>query len=217
MNSDDISIVLAGEAGQGIQTIEIFLSALFKRVGYNVFATKEYMSRVRGGSNSTEIRVSSKKVNAFVSRIDILISLARGVISRLFERISPQTIVIGDKVYLGNEVNGINGIFFDIPFSKIASDIGNIVYSNTIAIGVIAGILGIERSVVDELLMGRFSEKGDDVVKKNMEAVSLGYIEGDKLSNLKKIDFKVNRDEKKLKDTYKWHRSNSTWVNCRWL
>ena len=56
---DDISIVLCGQAGQGIQTVEYLLTRIFKLAGYNVFATKEYMSRVRGGLNSTQLRVSS--------------------------------------------------------------------------------------------------------------------------------------------------------------
>jgi len=44
----ELAIVLAGEAGQGIQTIETLLTGLLKSGGYHVFATKEYMSRVRG-------------------------------------------------------------------------------------------------------------------------------------------------------------------------
>ena len=43
---DDISIVICGEAGQGVQTIEKLLIGAFKRASMNVFATKEYMSRV---------------------------------------------------------------------------------------------------------------------------------------------------------------------------
>ncbi|MDD4765136.1 MAG: 2-oxoacid:acceptor oxidoreductase family protein, partial [Atribacterota bacterium] len=53
----DISIVLCGGAGLGIQTVEQLLTRMLKMSGYYVFATKEYMSRVRGGSNSTQIRV----------------------------------------------------------------------------------------------------------------------------------------------------------------
>lgn len=50
----------------------------FKDSGFHVFATKEYMSRVRGGNNTTEIRVSSRRVRSFVDRIDVLIPLGKG-------------------------------------------------------------------------------------------------------------------------------------------
>jgi len=53
----EVSIVLCGQAGQGVQTVEYLLTRILKLAGYHVFATKEYMSRVRGGANSTTIRV----------------------------------------------------------------------------------------------------------------------------------------------------------------
>ena len=38
---DNLVIVLAGQAGQGIQSIEEILAALLKRSGYNYFSTSE--------------------------------------------------------------------------------------------------------------------------------------------------------------------------------
>ena len=61
----DLSIVLCGQAGQGIQTVEKILASILKLSGYYIFSTKEFMSRIRGGSNSTEIRVSNEPVNSF--------------------------------------------------------------------------------------------------------------------------------------------------------
>ena len=68
---NEISIVLAGAAGKGVQTVEGILLSVLKSEGYPVFASKEYMSRVRGGSNSTEIRIGSKKLRAYTRSIDI--------------------------------------------------------------------------------------------------------------------------------------------------
>jgi len=50
----DLSLVLGGEAGQGIKTIEDVLVNVLKRAGYGLFSSKELMSRIRGGSNSTD-------------------------------------------------------------------------------------------------------------------------------------------------------------------
>ena len=87
--ADDLVIVLAGEAGQGIQSIESILAQLLKMSGYNFFSASEFMSRVRGGANSTEIRVSSKRVTGFLERIDILIPLHKESILHLKKRITP--------------------------------------------------------------------------------------------------------------------------------
>ena len=72
---NDVTIVLGGEAGQGIQTIEFVLSRVLKRSGYHVFSTKEYMSRVRGGSNTVTLRVSDRPVAALTHDIDLLMPL----------------------------------------------------------------------------------------------------------------------------------------------
>ncbi|MBN1629756.1 MAG: 2-oxoacid:acceptor oxidoreductase family protein [Thermoleophilia bacterium] len=77
----DASIVLCGPAGQGVQTAEQLLVAIFRQAGLNVFATKEYMSRVRGGSNSTTIRISPDCVRALVGRMDIFVLWRRGALT----------------------------------------------------------------------------------------------------------------------------------------
>jgi 2-oxoglutarate ferredoxin oxidoreductase subunit alpha len=91
---DDVTIVLCGAAGQGIQTVEQLLTSLFRRSGYNLFSTKEYMSRVRGGSNSTELRVSSRPVRAHLDKIDILFPLNREALKHVESRITDETIII---------------------------------------------------------------------------------------------------------------------------
>lgn len=94
---EDVSIVLGGAAGQGIQTVEEILTHALKKSGYHVYANKEYMSRVRGGINTTEIRVSSKRVRAFVKRIDILVPFKQGVLSWVRDRLGENTVVLGEK------------------------------------------------------------------------------------------------------------------------
>ncbi len=91
--NNEVSIVLVGEAGQGIQTVENLLVRIFKRSGWHVFATKEYMSRVRGGCNSTSLRVAGHPVSAYVSRIDLLVRLGKETTKHLESRITKETKV----------------------------------------------------------------------------------------------------------------------------
>ena len=58
------------------------------------------MSRVRGGENSTEIRVASKRVISYVNRIDILLALSEGAVPHLENRITSKTLIIGDEMHL---------------------------------------------------------------------------------------------------------------------
>jgi 2-oxoglutarate ferredoxin oxidoreductase subunit alpha len=148
---------------------------IFKKAGYNVFATKEYMSRVRGGMNSTQIRVSSEAVRAFAARTDILVALDKGALGHVGKRVSPETIVLGEKEILGDEVSGNRHRFFDVPFTKAAAAIGNKVYSNVVAVGALAYLFGIERRLVCDCVGRFFSGKSAEVVENNNKAAGAGF------------------------------------------
>ena len=116
---DDISIVLCGTAGQGVQTVEQFLVYLFKISGYNVFATKEYMSRVRGGINSTELRIGTKKVSAFVDRIDIFVPIHKNSMQHISHRLSENTVIIGDPSTVDKNLIRNPDNVFELDFIRI--------------------------------------------------------------------------------------------------
>lgn len=65
----EITFVIAGEAGQVIDTITQVLAETVKQSDYNIFYTKEYMSRIKGGCNSSTIRISDKKLDAYTTRL----------------------------------------------------------------------------------------------------------------------------------------------------
>jgi 2-oxoglutarate ferredoxin oxidoreductase subunit alpha len=195
----DLSIVLCGQAGQGIQTVEHLLTRIFKLAGYHVFATKEYMSRVRGGTNSTEIRVSSGPVCACVNRIDILIPLNKGAVGHVERRISPQTIILAEKETIADDFDPTRHIFIDVPFTQKASEIGNKIYSNVVAVGTVTGLFGIELQTVSEYVKIFFSSKTDDVIQKNLAAVKEGFNLGVGLADSTKIKFDIN-DDTDIKD-----------------
>jgi len=54
---EDINVVIAGSAGEGVQTIGEILAKFALSQGYGVFTWKEYESRIRGGQNSYRIRI----------------------------------------------------------------------------------------------------------------------------------------------------------------
>jgi 2-oxoglutarate ferredoxin oxidoreductase subunit alpha len=176
MNLSEISLVLAGEAGQGIQSIESILTKIVKKSGFHVFATKEYMSRVRGGVNSTEIRVSDKPVRAYVDRIDVLVGLNSEAIPHLSRRITPQTLILGEKAVLKDER------VVDLPFAAWTKELGSALYANTIAVGLCTALLGIDEAIARDYLAQHFAKKGPEVIEANLKALAKGYQEGAKLA-----------------------------------
>jgi 2-oxoglutarate ferredoxin oxidoreductase subunit alpha len=182
---DERSIVLCGEAGQGIQTVEHILTQTLKLSGYHVFSTEEYMSRIRGGSNSTLIRVSSNRVSAPVDRIDLLIPFSLGAVRHVQKKISSKTVLLGEKKVYGKEYHGEKAI--DVPLSEIASEVGGSIYSNTVAMALLAGLLKVESEVLDRYLRHHFAGKNETIVQKNLEAARRGYEVSDELTRNGKL------------------------------
>lgn len=173
----DISIVLCGEAGQGIQTVEELLTRILKLSGYYVFATKEYMSRVRGGSNSTQIRVSSKPIQAPVARIDVLIPLDKEAIKHVSSHLGEHTIIIGDEEKLDTNKKVIN-----VSFLRMAQEIGQAIYANIVAVGLLLGLLDGDVKIGKNFLIDYFTEKSKkEFIEDNIKALEKGYQEAKRL------------------------------------
>ncbi len=174
---EDISIVFSGEAGQGIKTIEQLLLKILKSEGIHIFSTSEVMSRIRGGNNTTEIRISNKPVYAFVDRIDILFVLGKEGVERLENRINKNTKIIADKKRI-EDVGQKQYKITDIPVTQLAKEAGGMLYGNTIFVGIILGMLGLDPGSGKKILTEKFSKKGDTIVQNNIKALEMGVDAG---------------------------------------
>ncbi|MDD2766793.1 MAG: 2-oxoacid:acceptor oxidoreductase subunit alpha [Candidatus Moranbacteria bacterium] len=191
--SRDISLVLGGSAGMGIQTIEATLVSVLKREGYHVFASKEYMSRIRGGSNSTEIRITNKRRASFVKRIDFLFALDADVIPHLEKRITSKTIILGErqKVCRGTTVCQV----IDVPFTQFANELGNPIYTSTVAVGIVLGMFRADEALFETYLRERFARKGNEIVEKNIEAGKKGYDFGKHIAYNEGIEVNLSQNK----------------------
>lgn len=178
----------------GIQTVERFLTRILKLSGYHVFATKEYMSRIRGGANSTTMRVSSEPVRAAVNRIDILIPLDKGAIGHVSGRISAETVILAESANLGEDLDGDQCNCIEVPFTKIATDIGDKIYSNIVGVGMLASFFEVDLRSIDEYVSQYFSTKSQDVIEKNKQAAKAGYERGKDLLSSGPIEVGISPD-----------------------
>ena len=129
----EFSVLIGGEAGQGMFSVELELSDILSRLGYHFFATKNYMSRIRGGHNFHMIRVSDRPVHALSGRPwDMVITLDDGETQRRHGgALRPGGILIGaDKVK-------------DIE-KEARESLQDITASNTILVGIILAVLGAD-------------------------------------------------------------------------
>ncbi len=163
---DSVSILIGGKAGQGIASIETLLTKGFKRAGFYTFSTKEFMSRVRGGSNTTLIRISKRPVNAPVYKADIFVPLDTGAFYHAQERITKETFVIAKKGDFECDCT-----FYDHDLEDLAKSIGNPIVSNTIAAALVFGLLGCDVKVLREIVVELYSSELLDI---NLKALDIG-------------------------------------------
>ena len=93
------------------------------------------------------------------------------------KRFSSQTLILGDEdtVLKDSQQNGSQSI--PIPFSKMATDIGGKIYVNIIAAGVVLGIFQVKQNILMDFIKEYFAKKGEDVIKKNLEAIEKYFID----------------------------------------
>ncbi|TAN38199.1 MAG: 2-oxoacid:acceptor oxidoreductase subunit alpha [Nitrospirae bacterium] len=171
----DYSIKIGGEAGQGIQTIGDTLAKVFARSGYHVFSHQDYESRVRGGHNFYQVRFSDSVISASRDSIDILIAFDQESITRYEKELSGNGHVIYDPSSLKTRFEGPH--FLDVPFSDLALEHGGSkIMANTVSIGAVMGMLGMELNILSDLIRETFIAKGEEVVKANLNALRSGHL-----------------------------------------
>ena len=103
--TNEINIMVGGEAGQGVQSVGFLLAKALTRWGYHIFADQDYESRVRGGHNFFRVRASDSPVEAIDEKVDILIALNKETIDLHRQEIRDGGVIIYD----GEKITGLDG------------------------------------------------------------------------------------------------------------
>ena len=167
----DVTLKIAGAAGQGIQTIGDLLSEVCHQSGLFTFSVDDFESRVRGGSNFNLMRISDKEVAAPGNRVDILVCIDKDSYAFHKDQLRPDGIAIVNDDTSETQ----SKTRFDIPLMKLAQEAGGKITANTVAAGAVLSILGTPFSLLEDLLKKRFAAKGEKVVALNMAAAQKGF------------------------------------------
>lgn len=170
----DYTIKIGGEAGQGIQTVGDTLSHIFARAGYHVFTHQDYESRIRGGHNFYQLRISDKPVTASRSKVDIIVALDKESINQHEKELSPEGHVLYDSTFLKEKYDKSH--FLDVPLFELAQTHGGSkIMANTVAVGAVIGMLGMNPEIMYEILRKTFKKKGEEVIDANLKSSKAGY------------------------------------------
>ncbi|HNQ01437.1 MAG TPA: 2-oxoacid:acceptor oxidoreductase subunit alpha [Syntrophales bacterium] len=151
----EFSVLIGGEAGQGMFSVELELSEMLCRLGYPFFATKNYMSRIRGGHNYHMIRVSDRPVHALSGKPwDMIVAMDSAETER---RHRPS--LASDGVFLGSDRVGQIEAEAREAFQDVTA-------TSTILAGLILACIGADpsahRTIAPDESVGRALAKGGE-------------------------------------------------------
>lgn len=133
------NLLIGGSAGQGMDTVCIFLEKALKKSGFYVFSNKDYMSRVRGGHNFNLIRFGDEPIYSHDEKLDLILALDSNTIEFHKDRLNDNGIIIADEAVKCDERRLIS-----LPFQKAAKDAGLSMTFTFVAAGAILKHFGIK-------------------------------------------------------------------------
>jgi 2-oxoglutarate ferredoxin oxidoreductase subunit alpha len=170
----DISIRIGGEAGQGIQSISSIIARTFVRHDFYVFINQDFASRIRGGHNFDQVRISNTPVHAVADKVHILIALDKETTIQDIERLEETGIMIFDGEEIDFKSDHPN--HFSIPFARIATEVGKSkIMINSVATGAVVALMNFELQPVLDCLQEQFQQKGSETVKNNQKSATAGF------------------------------------------
>jgi 2-oxoglutarate ferredoxin oxidoreductase subunit alpha len=170
MFMSDVSVVVGGIAGDGINEAGATISRLFNRLGYYVYMYYDYPSRVKGGHNFAIIRASTQKISALSDKVDAVLALNQDTYDFHQSRWKDDTVIIYDHDQV--KVSGISQPSVGLPVSQILQEEDGLpVMRNTCVIGGLCKTLGIPWSIIEEVL-GKHLPK---LLEQNLKVARRGY------------------------------------------
>jgi 2-oxoglutarate ferredoxin oxidoreductase subunit alpha len=175
----DLSVMIAGKAGDGVLFTGNVLARLLKRHGWEAATYRDFPSNIRGEATSYIIRGSLDRTYGLSDRLDILMSFDCDATIAHLPQIDRRGIVFCD----GEEEARLPlsqmkaRTFHRFPLRALARErFGQEIFKNMLALGALAYVLDLECSVLDRIIAEMFlKRKGEEVVRKNVEAAGFGY------------------------------------------
>lgn len=170
----DLTFMVGGEAGQGVQTVGYILAKAMSRGGLHVYADQDYESRIRGGHNFFRVRISDSQVQAISEQIDVLIALNKETIDLHRGEVKENGKIILDLEALKMDKN--EAAFLNVPMAKLALDTASTkLMVNSVAMGAAIGLVDYDFELLGKVLQEQFAKAGQEVVENNIKAARAGF------------------------------------------
>ena len=170
----DFALAIGGEAGQGIATPGDIMARIIVRRGLHLCTYNAYQSIVRGGHIFLTMRISDAEIQNHGDKLDLLMCLNQDTMDRHQGLMGPGTRIVynSDSINPGSEDKGAD--LCGLPVGELTQSRNRLV-QNTVAMGAVASLMGIDFSVLEESLTLRFQRRGQEMVDENVGVARAGF------------------------------------------
>lgn len=178
MVTNDMSFLIGGDAGQGVESSGAGFAKALARGGLHIFAMQDYHSRIRGGHNFFQIRVNKRSVHSHTEAVHLVLALTEDTIPKHTESLVPGGGIIYDAEVevTEKELDEKDIRLFPVPLSKMAQEHGGAeVMRNTAALGAAAGVVEYEIDRIESVIRDNFRKKGEAVIENNLKVAGAAY------------------------------------------
>ncbi len=170
----DFALAIGGEAGQGIATPGDILARIIVRRGLHLCTYNAYQSIIRGGHIYLTMRISDAEIHNHGDKLDLLLCLNQDTMDRHQRLLGPGSRIIynSDAINPGSEDKGAD--LCPLPVGELTQSRNRLI-QNTVGMGAIAYLMGIDFSVLEESLALRFQRRGQAMVDENVGVAKAGF------------------------------------------
>ncbi|MEI6462156.1 MAG: 2-oxoacid:acceptor oxidoreductase subunit alpha [bacterium] len=175
------SIKIAGQSGQGIDTVGKIVAKALKNAGFYVFGYREYPSLIKGGHATYQVDFSNQVVRSPSTKIDIVIVLNQQGVKWHLEEIQDGGIILHDtkKVRLTENdaklLKEKNVEFIYVPALELALENGGTKQmSNTAILGFLWKLFGLPINSIASVILSNFAKK-PEVADINVKILRSGF------------------------------------------
>lgn len=171
----DFAIGIGGAAGQGIATPGNILARIFVRRGLHLYTYNAHQSIIRGGHILLTFRVADHPLFSHGDKLDLLLCLNQDTMTRHLRHLGPGSWVLfnSDDVVPGEANPDVH--LCPMPVGELTNQSRNKVIQNTVALGAILAIFGLDFGTLETTLQREFGRKGQAVVDENVNAARAGF------------------------------------------
>ncbi len=173
MAREDLVIRIAGEAGEGVLITGQMVTQATARAGYYVLTDSVPPAEIKGGYSFYQIRLGESRLRSRGDLVDVLLAFNQEAFDNSIEHLRDGGILFYDTAEL-SPAESDRYRSYAVPLTDIAkNEVELTLAKNMVAVGVVAGLFGLDAAHVHRLLReSKLAKKGEDILNKNLEKVS---------------------------------------------